>query len=526
MTAFFCYHQGMTWWKKILVLAAVAAPFALLEASANFVDPDAYFHAKMADLILHGGLVRDFPWLPLTTLAHNFADQHLLYHLLLVPFAAAFGPLIGVKVAAAVFATLAILALAWCLRQWGGRYAPYLAALVFTSGTLMFRLALPKAGPLAVATVLVFATMLRGRRLWPPAALAAAFVWLHGSWPLALALVAVKLLVSFAFAGRPSKWRRDEAVRVSGRQALAVGIGCLAGLVINPYFPGNLLFYWEQIVQVAVVGYGAAVNVGVEWNSYPLKSLLAENGGLWLVMNTTLVLGLYAKVAGAWRGTTREETRQVAWLTVAVGLLLLMTLRQQRHLEFMMPMMILLLGALWGWFGRAIDWRMLKSDVKAVLPASGLLATAISAYLGLVFCYLAVAATMGAVRLNHEPRHDWSAAAGLGEWLANNVEPGAMVFHDDWSDFPKIFYFAPQVRGIAGLDPVFFYRQDAAAFNRWRAVAQGEVANPAQAILADSGARYLVVRTANQALTRRLADEGLTDLAYADAYFQVYRRRD
>lgn len=516
----------MKWWKKILIAAAVAAPFAFLEASANFVDPDAYFHAKMADLILHGGLVRAFPWLPLTTLAHNFADQHLLYHLFLLPFVAAFGPLAGVKVAAAVFAAAAVATLAWCLRQWGGRYAPYLAALVFTSGTLVFRLALPKAGPLAVATVLVLVTLLRGRRLWPLAALAAAFVWMHGSWPLALAMVGLKLAVNLVAAGRPAAWQRDDGVRTSLRQALAVALGCLAGLVINPYFPGNLLFYWEQIVQVAVVGYGAAVNVGVEWNSYPLGSLIAENGGLWLAVNTTLVVGLYAKVAGAWRGTTRAEARQVAWLAAAAGLLLAMTVRQQRHLEFMMPLMILLTGALWGWFSRAIDWTAMRRDFRAVLPASGLAFTLFAAYLGLAYCYLTSAAVMGAARMDRDPRNDWSAAAGMGVWLAAHAEAGAMVFHDDWSDFPKIFYFAPQVRGIAGLDPVFFYRQDAAAFGRWRAVSQGLVAGPAQAILADDGARYLVVRAANQPLIDRLAEEGLTDVTYADASFRVYRRRD
>jgi hypothetical protein len=501
----------MSWWKKIMIFVAAAVPFAWLEWGANFADPDAYYHAKMAALMLESGPVFSFAWLPFTTLVGHFADQAFLYHLWLVPFAAAFGPFVGVKVAAGTAAAGLVLTLALCLRAWGGRHAPWLAALVFASGTLTFRLALPKPGPLAVALLLVVLTLLRGRRAWPLAALAFAYVWLHGSWPLALAAVGVKLVV--------------DRTRVSLRQTVAVVAGLAAGLVINPYFPGNLAFYWEQIVQVAVVGYGAAVNVGQEWDSYPLPALLAENGGLLVALLATLAFGGYAKAAGFWRARRGDDAnrRGIVFLAFFTALLLAMTLRQRRHLEFLAPTAILLLGALWGRYADAIDFRALKTDLAKIVRWPKPVAAALAVYLLAVFCYLAGSGLTAAAKINRLPRNDWSVAAGATSWLREHAGLNETVFHDDWSDFPKLFYFAPSLRGLAGLDPVFMYRRDAAAYRLWRDLAEGRVAGPAAAAQAAFGTRYLLVSADNTALLSRLKTEGLT-ASYADESFQVFAR--
>jgi hypothetical protein len=216
----------------------------------------------------------------------------------------------------------------------------------------------------------------------------------------------------------------------------------------------------------------------------------------------------------------------VTFLAAFALVLLVLALRQRRHLEFMMPTVILLIGAVWGWYAQAVDVKALWQELSASYRRPRLVGGVIVVYFAIVAAWLAVAAVTGTARLNREPANDWSAAAGATSYLAAHVTPGETVFYDNWSDFPKLFYFAPDLRGLAGLDPVFFYRRDSQAFRDWRAIADGKVASPAVASAARFGTAYLLVRTENKNLIAQLEAEGAAERSYQDQYFQVFHRRD
>jgi len=108
--------------------------------------------------------------------------------------------------------------------------------LLFAPG-FVFRLALTKATALALVAFFLYLAALRRRsRL---AAFAIAFAY-----------------VCCTEAGRSCSSRAalDAIVRVRTRLLWPTAFGLAAGLVINPFFPGNLSFYWEQIVQIAILG--------------------------------------------------------------------------------------------------------------------------------------------------------------------------------------------------------------------------------------------------------------------------------
>ena len=74
-------------------------------------DFDGYYHIKWSRLLWEGlraGHLPQFKWLPLTSLnSDHYADQHFLFHLLLIPFTW-FGDLTaGAKISAVLFAGLA-----------------------------------------------------------------------------------------------------------------------------------------------------------------------------------------------------------------------------------------------------------------------------------------------------------------------------------------------------------------------------------------------------------------------------------
>ena len=129
------------WLSEVVVFAIMLVLYLPIQiGSKGFADPDSFYHLKMAELIAAHGPLRNFIWMPFTTLANSFADQHFLYHLALIPFIKLFGPLLGMKLATAVMAALAIAALAWSLRYVGIRFAATFAlgaALAGTAGLLL-----------------------------------------------------------------------------------------------------------------------------------------------------------------------------------------------------------------------------------------------------------------------------------------------------------------------------------------------------------------------------------------------------
>lgn len=68
-----------------------------IQSTPSFLDPDSFYHLKMAKLIAERGPILHFPWLQFTVLKDYFVDHHFLYHVLGIPFIMIFGDLIGYK---------------------------------------------------------------------------------------------------------------------------------------------------------------------------------------------------------------------------------------------------------------------------------------------------------------------------------------------------------------------------------------------------------------------------------------------
>jgi len=84
-----------------LVFIVVFGVFFALEFNDNnpyFSGYDSFYHVGMAEHIMQSGLPHQFPYLQFTTLNANFTDNHLLFHLLLIPFIKIFGEVTGPKV--------------------------------------------------------------------------------------------------------------------------------------------------------------------------------------------------------------------------------------------------------------------------------------------------------------------------------------------------------------------------------------------------------------------------------------------
>lgn len=506
--------------KKHPVLAAfllACAAFAWIHAVPGFGDPDAYYHLRITRLTAEYGPVRDFPWLPFTTLAQWYADHHFLYHLALIPFLEAFGDFYGLKIATVLSAASAVAAFAALLRAYGVR-RPFLWTLpLFAAPGFLFRMALTKTTSLSFAALCIFLILLKRGRPLPLFLAAFAFVWLYGGWPI-LAVAAVLFVVVSSIDG---KMHGRQFSRQAIRTLSAVYAGLSAGLAFNPFFPENFFFYWEQIVQIAVLGRSdPAILVGGEWYPTELGALFMENIPLVLIALAPFALLARDVLRGARPPQiARERLRDIAFAIALATPFLLMTLRQVRHKEYALPL-LLFVGALLGdallTDERLAAFRALvRSRFGRFFAPAAVATTALAAL-------LIVAGVHGVHRL-YATRVPFSRFAAAGEWLRAHV-PVGVVFHSSSDDFAFLFYRDTAHRWIAGLDPLFFYRADPELYWLWRDIGDGRRREDLAGLIRGRfGARYVFVRAKRDALLPVIKNDPSFERVYADGEAEIWR---
>src|SRR4051812_6795111 len=149
----------------LVATVIVASVFSVVQwASRSIVGIDGFYHIKAAWIMQQQGwrvlFPMYFPWLPTTILnPAEFTDHHLLFHLLLVPFT--FGDLImGAKVSAVIFASVALLVMYHLMAENRVR-APlvWLILALASAGPFLYRLAMTRRQSLTILLLLLTLTV-------------------------------------------------------------------------------------------------------------------------------------------------------------------------------------------------------------------------------------------------------------------------------------------------------------------------------------------------------------------------------
>ncbi|MEK7546055.1 MAG: hypothetical protein AAB554_03175 [Patescibacteria group bacterium] len=504
-----------------LIFLLAAAFFGWVHATPAFGDPDAYYHLEMARRTAVSGPVLEFPWLPFTTLSEHFADHHFLYHVALIPFIVAFGDFLGLKIATVVFAALAVAIFAFLLKEYGANRPFLWTPLLFFAPGFVFRLLLTKATALALVAFFLYLVALRRRNRLAVFGIACAYVWLHGGWPI---LAVVALLHALLF--KPTKIHDREEMKIWELSA-ATFLGLLIGLVINPFFPENLSFYWEQIVQIAVIGRrDAAVLVGNEW--YPPEFAAVFLGNASVFLPPALAVAAFA--AAIWTGqSARAESapsaarrKDIVFTSALALLFLLMTLRQARHKEYFLPLAFLAGTLVAETAFAAVDLRALSVRLGARL---GRLFIPSAFALSAVACIFA-AISLWLPRLAYVDRPAFTRFESMGAWTRAHVPEGETIFHARWDDFPELFYRDSRHAYVAGLDALFLYRKDPRKYWLWRDIGEGRRREAlAELITQEFGARYVSLRMGPDPLRSLIKKDPSFERVYADAEAEVWKIR-
>lgn len=506
-----------------------AGVFSYLEWQPSFKDPDSFYHAKMALLMLDHGIVKNFPWLPFTFLAERFTDHHFLYHVALLPFVSLFGPFLGLKVATVVFAATAVTAFYGLLRSYQAKW-PWLYTLILTTSSgFTFRTGLAKAQPLVLVLVFVALIVLRKKNFLPIFVVSFLYVWLYGGWPLMLVLLAASLfgqLTVERFAGHDSE-KKLQAGRYL-KQTAAVLSGLAVGFVVNPYFPGNIRFYWEQIVQIALVGHKSKLAVGGEWYPASFTQILSGSGAGFLILFIALLCLL---VAACWSEVVKKDRPPlqarilsgIATTVVLAGLFFNLTIRNSRHIEYFVPFLLFFIALLVSALIEIIDLAALRRRFKLQLGPFKVLAQYALPIFFFLLAFLAIR-DVRAVRASYDDGLAATRFRNAAVWLGEHAEDEAVIFHDSWGDFPLLFYWNDTNRYISGLDPTFLYRFDREKYELWKDIATGELTGSIGRAVADGfGAEYVFIKKQAKEFGDRASLDSSLLLAYEDEEAWVFQ---
>jgi len=438
---------------------------------------DGYYHIRLAELMRTQGLKPHFPWLPLTILnAREFYDHHFLYHVGLIPFT--FGDLrLGAKWSAVIFPSLAFISIWWLLRSQRVPYSALWAmGLMGISEAFIYRMSLVRAQSLSLAVLALSLHWMLSKKFVLLLPLGFIYVWLYDAFPMLLVLTilysSAVLLIERRFEFRP---------------LLFSGLGIAFGLVINLYFPGDIIFVFRHLLPKLTETTG--IDVGSEWYPYNTRQLL-ENSPLALAVMIGGMLGLGLQ-------DRRMDTRTATTLftTALFGFLLF---QSRRFIEYFPPFALIFAAFAWSPVltprsGEAGGGELIQhhpgrlSFLRGKLDRAMLIPT-----LFLIVILPSTIVNLRSAQRSVGASKPYSLYAGASAWLLDNTPPGSRVFQTDWDDFPRLFYYNTQNTYLVGLDPTYMqlYNQD--LYDLWVQITRGDIEAPSTMILERFGSSYVV----------------------------------
>tara|TARA_Y100001954_G_C15785811_1_gene592445 strand:- start:5 stop:1561 length:1557 start_codon:yes stop_codon:yes gene_type:complete len=485
----------------VALISALALGSVIADVE-GILGPDGYYHFRLAAVLWEQGLMSSVEALPLTVFGEELPDHHLLWHWLLIPFTFFEDPFVGVQVAAVVTGAMVPAGITLFARKMSIPLAPLWGLLaVCAVMTLPGRFVMLRAQNIAILLILLSLYALIKERFRTLGVVAFCFMLTyHG------AVILAPLVTLYAGA----LWLHER--RFSVKPFVFAGIGGLLGLTLNPYFPLSFEYLYFHTV-LTVPEAGAATGGGSEWSSPPW-SMIWEHA--WAVHCLLLAsLG----VAGWRHAKGRESKLTTAATTLVFAALLALTMYKgaNRFGEYYGPL---------GIMASALIFRDLMSqeDVPKGIVAASWKRYAILALLlsGLVTTHAIQG--LGVVERFSLFRADKYSA--IAERLRQEAEPGSMVYNSAYHDFPPLYFHAPTMRYVIGLDTHYLSEANKALYEEWRWIQQvkaNDPNDPAPLIAAHFKSSFAVIAREHRGLAHRLHRSNHAKLLEATAYGWLFK---
>lgn len=557
------YLQGAT---VYLIAFLVGATILFTPEDNAFLSTDDYYHARAAEqIVLQRTVNLDFPWLPLSIISpERFVNHHLLFHMYLsVPVY--LGGITGAKLAQAGLLGGVVLAMYVMMRGLGVRYAFIWSLGAFAiSWTFIFRMLMLRVPAPSLMMMIFGLHFMFQRKHRLLILLSFLFVWLYTGFVLLIGLALLygfsKLIVNRTIDGsysdrlaqmeteyedagriraflirtfhplyeRFANMEADAAERdqtpamlrvlyiiqygVDWKPIIYTLVGIGLGLVINPFFPNNIIFWWENVGPK--LNLEDSVPLGAEW--YPLNTRVFMQNAI----GSIAALGL-GFLRFSFDGAKRD--RPSITLLIFAFLLMALAFNSLRWLEYFPAFALLFFASTWGRGEANIFEHPLYHRYKRVAAPIVLIAgIAFFTFLTLPNVYRAAGGVDPRARLQ-----------GAAEWLEANTPEGSIVFASGFNDFSRMFFYNQHNTYVIGLDPTYmslvFEDGEQVGRERWDTyydIIKGRVDNPGPVIQETFGSAYAVSTHGHHDFNRKAVDDPNMRLVFRDDINVVFEIRN
>lgn len=441
---------------NILIIALGIGLIAWLQLSNpdKFPDPDGFYHAGASQLLTQSALTDTFPWMQYTTWEDGYADQHYLYHWLLVPFNTIEKLQWSVIAFSAIFLIMFYYALIIMRIKHAWMWIP---VMLIGSVDFLFRINLVKANTLSLSLLLLIviltyqwhvALQQTRRNLWLGLLIiiSALFVWTYGGF-----LFVPCLILAYCIAASIEKRKIIVA------PFIATLMGIIIGIAVHPHADHVPKLLFDQLFRTGL-GAGSKVPAGSEW--LPFETL-------WFFKSNAIILFFWTLGIAAELGSLTAR-KKPSWLSLwmhvtAIGLLVL-TLWHRRFIEYFVPFAVI---------ASAVS----MAPHYAKLNLEKFIAAWQSFWqIRLVVLCVGVAMVIAAgynIKLNNVYMNN--AASGYAfrnaaQWMELHSEPGDVVVNTQWDQFPGLFYWNRSNYYVVGLDPTFMFIDNPDLYWKWRKI--------------------------------------------------------
>ncbi|MFW0838147.1 MAG: hypothetical protein ACKKL5_04055 [Candidatus Komeilibacteria bacterium] len=428
---------------------------AWIQVSPTFMDPDAFYHAKMAVLMENEPILGSFPWLQGTTLAQSFTDHHWLYHLWLVPWVKWLPPLVGIKLATVFTSSLLLTLLYFGLKKYRAPWPAAWLAVLLSVYPFLFRISLVKASSWALIFLLLGMHWAMHYRYFKVFLISWLFVWLYGGFLILPAVIGLWLLIDIFYRSHSDDKLAQLRSRikqvliklglVGKQQARKWGLlllsllGIIGGVISHPYWPQNLYFYGQQVLDIAVrnIDY-RLLNVGSEWYPYNIYALLGSAGLLFVIMAASLL----------WILRPRKIEKATVFMALFSLIMFIATINARRFIEYSAPAMVIFLALLWrdllGGQGLSAWWKNYCQPYKSRRRWL---------WVGLFIALLITGRNFYMVKTDSNKGISLTHLQAAAQWLSMNTPDHSLVVNDNWGQWPSLFYYNTNNNYFYGLDP-------------------------------------------------------------------------
>ncbi len=439
-----------------LLLISIGVIFAIQFLTPTLYGADGYLHIRMAEFLRDFGPRYNFHWARFSTFTEHFSDKDFLYHFFLIPFTFFEDIFCGAKMAAAFFASLAFLGFCYIMRRYSGRLVfPFFLAAFFLSDMFLQAISRPRPISLVILITVVAVHLFINKKYRVIFFLAMLYALSHVTSPLIIIYALIIELVRY-FDEKEFFWRN----------VFTACLGVLAGFVVHPNFPDNLIVFYLNSVLVPL---------------YTLKTGVLELGAEFFPLNTrdfllsypVVILGVISLIYVAVSRRPKAEFATKALLTLSMFFFIL-SFVCRRYLLHGYPIMLIALSS---YFNDA------STDIKNI-------GRKVAVFVIILFTVFAANTFKGVRYGAFVTKVINGHYESMGSWMKENIPDRELIFHANWSDSQYFIGLNPKNDYFVTLDPVYMYHPSPELYKLYRNLSFGRVEDPYVVLKNIFGSRY------------------------------------